>query len=183
MIIDKLIPEDIQKIAIAKRISVSKVPNFAKDVSKSSVKDDILRLADAGIAFNLPIPPALERKADMLILFDASESIKMAPELQMAEQHIRLRGDKFPVLSFDNIEKRPATVFVDQKDNQVPVVIYMPNTDPSGQLNTSFDIMKFNYSPVEFNMLSGVTESNMKASKEAIKQALIDLIERHNGFD
>lgn len=183
MIIDKLLSEEIQKIAIEKRISVSKVPNFAKDVTKSIIKDDLLRLADAGIAFNLPVPPALERKADMLILFDASESIKMAPELQVAEQYVRANGYKFPPLAFNDIEKRPATVFVDQKDNQTPVVVYMPNTDPSGQLNTSFDVTKFNYSPVEFNMLSGVTESNMKSSKDAIKQALTDLIERHNGFE
>ncbi len=183
MIIDKFLPEDIQKLAIEKRLSVAKVPNFAKDVSKSMVKDEQLRLVDAGIAFNLPIPPALERKADMLILFDASESVKMAPELQVAEQYIRARGYKFPSLIFDGIEKRPATIFVDEKDKQVPVVVYMPNTDPTGKLNTSFDVTKFNYSPAEFNMLSGVTESNMKASKELIKKALIDLIERHNGFE
>lgn len=183
MIIDKLIPKNVQKIAIAKRISVAKVPNFAKDVAKSSVKDDTLRLADAGIAFNLPIAPALERKVDMLILFDASETIKMAPELQVAEQYIRTQGYKFPQLSFDSLEKRPVTIFVDQKDKQVPVVAYMPRIDPSEKVDTAFDIMKFNYSPLEFNMLSGVTESNMRASEDAIKQALIDLIERHNGFE
>ncbi len=183
MVIDRLIPKNVQKIAIAKRISIAKVPNFAKDIPKSSVKDDILRLVDAGIAFNLPVAPALARKIDMLILFDSSKKIKMAPALQRAEQYIRVQGYTFPQLSFDSLEKRPVTIFVEQKDKEVPVVAYMPRTDPSGKVDTTFDTMKFNYSPIEFNALSGVTESNMRASKDAIKQALIDLIERHNGFD
>lgn len=183
VLIERLVPENIQDLASSKRLTVAKVPNFAKDLVGSTIKDDTLRLVDAGIAFNLPIPSALKRKVDMLILLDASESFKMASELQIAERYIRAHGYKFPPLTFNDIEKKPATLFEDADDQQSPVVIYMPNTDPTGKLNSSFDVMKFNYSPVEFGMLSGVTESNMKVSQDIIKKALIDLIERHNGFE
>ncbi len=172
----KILPQDVTE----GRFSVSKVPNFAKDVSGSAVKQEQLRLVDAGLAFNLPAPPALERKADVLIFLDASGGT-LGSVLELVAKYAQTHNYKFPQVSLTGLTKRAATVFAED-DKNTPVVIYMPRTDPTGNVNTDFSTTKFAYSQDEYNQLSGITESNMKTARDDIKEALIKLIERHGGF-
>src|SRR5690606_35004651 len=69
---NKLLPSNIVELARVKRVSVAKVPNFAHGIAGSTITGNLLRLIDGGIAFNLPIPPALMRRADIIIVCDAS---------------------------------------------------------------------------------------------------------------
>ncbi len=183
--IKKIVPDDVQEsivqAATNKRFSVAKVPNFAKDVTGSTVNAQNLKLVDGAFGFNLPAPPALERKADVLIFLDAGDAL--GPAFELAGKYAQAHSHAFPPIATDGLSGRAVTIFENREDKNTPVVIYMPRTDSSGKLNTHFSTVKFNYSKAEFNLLSGVTEINMKTSKEKIKQALTDLIERHGGFE
>lgn len=90
---------------------------------------ETLKFVDAGIDFNLPYPPVSgerpERKADILIFLDSSkDSIPAA--IKRCEEYARKRGLKYPPMDYSEIDKKTISVFKDEKDPSVPVVIYLP---------------------------------------------------------
>ena len=182
ILLEKIFPEVVKDFAIEKRGSVAKVPNFANGIATLKTKNEDLRFVDAGLAFNLPYPPAQARGSDVMIFFDASGG-QVGPELELVEKHARDQGHKFPQISLNDIDKRAVTIFADEQDKDVPLVLYMPRTDALSKANTEFPTAKFDYTASEFNLLADVTESNMKIAKEEIKEAIIKLIERHGGFE
>lgn len=181
MLITKLLPQDAQDFITTKRLSVGKVPNFAKDIPGSRVKEADLKLVDAGLAFNLPSPSAHARSADIMIFFDASGTA-LGKSLDWVAKYAMLHNYKFPAISLDGIDQRTVTIFTDEKNTNMPLVMYMPRTDPTGTVDTNFSTVKFNYTADEYNQLSGVTEQNMVSSKDQIKAAITKLIERRGGF-
>lgn len=178
--VDKILPDDVSATALTKRLSVSKAPNFAQNVLASTVQGKELRFIDAGLAFNLPVSAALARKADVLFVFDASGG-KIGGELQYVAKHAQEYNYAFPTISTEGIDQRAITIFEDIH-KEVPLVIYMPRIDPTGFIDTNFSTAKFQYEDEEFQQLSGITEVNMINSTQQIKQALIKLIESHDGF-
>ncbi len=115
------------------RASSARVVNFMKGVDGSPLKNEItLKLVDGGLAFNLPYPPVSglrkDRSPDILIFVDASGSISAqgATELKKVEQYARAKGLKFPVIDYSMVAKKVISVFRDEKDSLVPIVIYMP---------------------------------------------------------
>lgn len=179
---NKLLPASMVEIAMSKRVSVAKAPNFAYDVKGSTITDGQLRLIDGGIAFNLPIPPALERNADVIIVCDASAGM-LGIELQLAAKYAQAYGYAFPQILVQGIDQRAITVCYDQNNRSAPVVLYMPRIDPTGKVDTNFSTMKFQYDTREYEQLSGVTQSNMIASAGIIKEVLTKLIESNGGFE
>lgn len=180
-----------------KRITVGKVPNFAKGYAGFVNNNDAyLKMVDAGIAFNLPYPPvsgASARSADVFIFCDASGNIEErgAENLYLIEQYARAHHLKFPHIDVKRLHTQMISVFKDESDPTVPLVIYisrsaMPNVDyPSSvpaQFSTNFSTAKFAYSQQEFDALSAVTQTNMLVSKERIVQELLEYIQRNGGF-
>jgi len=112
------------------RFSWARVRNFMFGVADNSLqKQKKLKLIDAGIECNLPYLPVSgqrqERKSDIIIFFDFSRS-RIPHSLQKAESYARAKGLKFPVINYDGIENRTISIFRDEHDPSVPVVIYMP---------------------------------------------------------
>jgi len=70
-----------------------------------------------------------ERKQDVLIFFDFSG--KIPSSLKKAEDYARMKNLKFPVIDYIDLEKRTISIFKDEQDPEVPVVIYMPRITDS----------------------------------------------------
>lgn len=186
-----------------KRITSGKFFNYTAGMPSSPLAlQKHMRMVDAGIDFNLPYPPVSgersERKADVLIFLDASGTVEGAPELRGAQEYARARGLKFPNINYDGIATRAVSVFKDETDPEVPVVIYLPrikdtalidkhrgnpelapliakieNFDPETCTKKEFcSTFNFNYSPEQAEQLSALTEFNIRASKDVIVDAL-----------
>jgi phospholipase A2 len=88
----------------------------------------VLRLVDAGTAFNLPYPPISglrpDRRADIIIFIDASAGT-IGGELRNVENYARANNLPFPVIDYTDIDKHAVSVFSDD-DSNVPTVIYVP---------------------------------------------------------
>lgn len=182
-----------EELAAVKRFSVGKVPNFTKDIPTSIVRDfDDLRLVDAGMSFNIPVPPVLhpKRKADIMIIMDASAGEIGAP-LQKAEHYARLHNLPFPKISYDTLKAKALNIF-ESGDPNVPTIIHLSRvvdqnniTYPSfvsKSYTTNIPTGKFQYTADEFNRLSGVTETNLIQSIDTIKEAITRKINLHGGF-
>lgn len=185
------------------RISWGAVHNFSAGMVASKIKNDRdMRLIDGGLEFNLPYAPVSgdrpERIADIMIFLDASKSVINAVELRKAEAYARKQGHKFPAIDYTGIDKRIISVFKDEKDSSVPVVVYMPRINDASLLaqykkspsfkipreySADFDVEKcvtdefcgtfnFVYSATQAYKLTAVTEFNMYASKQAIIDAI-----------
>ncbi len=178
---NKLLPSNIVELAMVKRASVAKAPNFAHGITGSTITGNLLRLIDGGIAFNLPIPPALARRADVIIVCDASAGA-LGGELQLAAKYAQTFGYPFPQIPAQGLDQKAMTVCYDTHNPAAPVVLYMPRIDPTGKVDTNFSTVKFQYTTQEFDQLSRVTENNMVASAATIKEVLTNLIESHGGF-
>ena len=145
-------------------------------------------VVDAGIHFNLPLPPLLhpERDIDIIIICDASTNVLGAPELKRAEEWARENDMEFPYINYIGITDRNFTVFDDGPDHpEIPIVIYVPmvknpnyalNFDPQDFLDaTSFmNTFNFNYTKQEALAVGGL----MQQSVHDLKNSLIRVIKR-----
>lgn len=142
-------------------------------------------LVDAGLDFNLPVPPLLRttRNVSVIIIFDASSNSETADELRKAESYARRHGLKFPKIDYTKVHDI-CSVHSDA-DPSVPTVIYLPlvansaynnGWDPHKQAFTG--TFNFVYTPQEVQILSGLTQANIVASKDMIIAAIKDVIEK-----
>jgi hypothetical protein len=127
----KVIIQQLLKLVGQQRITSAHVSNFTYGIPHSVIRDqETLNMADAGLAFNLPYPPISgqrpERKADVIIFLDGSATLIGAPELRLTEAYAREHMLKFPLINYEGIDSRAISVFKDERDPTVPVVIYMP---------------------------------------------------------
>ncbi len=197
-----------------KRVFWAEVNNFMKGIANiphAYVRldtRDTLKLVDAGITFNLPYPPISgerpERKADVIIFLDASAGV-LPNELKKVENYARKHGLKFPVIDYTDVEKKTCAVFKDEKDPEVPVVIYMPRisdaqlwqqhkstselsqysnienfnletcTNQAGQVCNTIN---FEYNEQQAQQVMNQTEFNMVVNKDTIVEALNWVIDR-----
>lgn len=172
------------------RLLPAKVFNYTRGIpGLPRNQEETLTLIDAGLSCNLPGVPLLkkERSVDVLVFLDASQFVDGATELKCVEAYARKNNIKFPVINYKDIGKKTVSIFKDEKDPSVPVVIYLPrikNDKYSKTFDPSENIAKggyartdnFAYTPEEVRQLSGLTEFNMKESKDAIINALRDAI-------
>lgn len=151
---------DILLIKKDLRVSPPEVFNFMSGIATSFNDTSRIRLFDAGIAFNLPFPPLFRRGVELYLVCDASAvSAGEKHPLQGVEQYARRKGFKFPRINYDNIMKRKISLFYDESDPEVPVVIYVPNQVPFGTI-------KFQYSAGEYDRLLGAMKDNVVSSRE-----------------
>jgi phospholipase A2 len=197
----------INKLA-SDRIAWAQLHNFTRGMQDSPVNHvHSLRLVDAGLAGNLPYPPVsgerAERMPDMLLFFDFSQDIAGGVSLRDAEKYARENGLKFPVIDYAQIDKRAISVFRDDTDLEVPVVVYMPRTrdervmgylkkpayadykkllenfDVQACINDgTCDMFNFNYSRNKMDQLSGFAEFTIQVLAPAIIHEIMGIIER-----
>jgi hypothetical protein len=116
--------------ADSKQYAYSDFFNFAYGMPRyERLSQRMLHMIDAGINFNLPYPPIsglrLERSADIIIFLDASED-NLAEDLKKVEHYARDHNLKFPHIMYTNIDRRAVSMFKNDSDPSVPIVIYIP---------------------------------------------------------
>ena len=167
------------------RLSPAKIKNIDFDYD-----NEFLTLVDAGVDFNLPVPPLLkrERKLDLIIICDLSSNADTANELKYAEKYALKNGYKFPKVNYNGIGQSIISVFKDA-DPEVPVVIYMPMIkndnysklfDPKSLAKHGGYCSTFNlkYTPPQFDELFGLISYNLNDSIDNIKEAIKFVIDR-----
>ncbi|MFZ5954774.1 MAG: hypothetical protein ACOYT8_06810 [Candidatus Dependentiae bacterium] len=183
------------------------VPNFMKGITQSKTPHSpLLALGDAGFDFNLPYPPISgrrpERKADIIIFIDASAAIP--EEFVRVEQYARKHGLKFPKINYTGLDKKAISIFKDEKDSSVPVVIYLPLVIDRQLWNTIKDkpefkpyymylehfnvkncianehcgTFNFTYNEWQARQMAAVMECNVKACSGIILKEIDALINR-----
>lgn len=179
------------------RISPAKVYNFTYGLKSSPVQDEKkLTLVDAGLAFNLPLPPLLrpERALDVIFVFDSSADVGMAGELKKAERYAREHNLKFPLIDYEQAKTKALSVFRDEQDPTIPTIIYLPlvkdmslpamqkdqrfaNFDPKACVEKDYcGTFNFKYEAEEFETLAQFTEHNLADHHELIKQTFTDIL-------
>ena len=180
-------------------------PNFTYNMAGMPLADvKTLSMVDAGIDFNLPIPPLLRkaRGVDVIIAYDLSSNIsgpQGAAALRKAEKYARDRGYKFPSIDYKRAAKEPVSVFKDLSDPETPTVIYFPlindpaykvtQCDASGQCTAvPFNIedcmaagacatSNFDYDREDVERLAGLAEFTIKKHADVIKKAVEEKIQ------
>jgi len=153
-------------------------------------ENSFLTLVDAGVDFNLPVPPLLkkERNLNLIIVVDLSSNADTASELKYAQKYALKNGLKFPTIDYKAIDNSVITIFKDQ-DPEVPVVIYMPmiknenyskTFDPKDFVKRGGYCSTFNlqYTPEQFDELFGLIKHNVRSSIPQIKEAIKWVIDR-----
>jgi phospholipase A2 len=167
------------------RVYPANVPNWMMGLPGPYQHINHLTLVDAGLDINLPVPPLLRaaRNVSIIIMLDASATVHGAPELRKAEAYARRHNLKFPHIDYTKINEL-CSVHQDE-DPTIPTVIYMPlvanenyqnGWEPLRQKFTS--TFNFVYTPQEIELLTGLTKTNMLASKDMIIDAIKSSIEK-----
>lgn len=187
----------------------AKVANYMRDMD--DIQDTTLTpekhmlFVDAGLEINLPYPPISgicpERKADIIILLDASAGT-MGAELIKVNEYAKKHSLPFPTIDFDNIDKKTISIFKDEKDTSKPIVIYMPRISDKALWEThkldpefahynlsGFDLdyetnegfcetQHFQYTPENSTLVMNQTEFNMLVNKNIIMKAINSWIDK-----
>lgn len=127
------------------------------------VNKNKITLIDAGIDFNLPIPPILnkQRNIDIIIILDASSSYAdYAPALRASQEYARAHGFHFPKINLEKTMGSDAIIF---EQANSPTVIYIPFKNDC--LETYCSTFNFAYTAEQF-------ESTKKFAYDATKKAM-----------
>jgi phospholipase A2 len=119
----------LTELTTENRLAPSELPNFAYGMKNCPIaKDKTLTLVDAGIDYNLGIRSLLNpnRGIDIIIMVDASSDVAGAPELKLAERYAQKNNLPFPKINYEGIDKKLISIFYDEHDASIPVIIYMP---------------------------------------------------------
>ena len=203
-VIEKLAYTDIGDM----RIASSRIPNYVYKMSgvpHNNYKE--LKLVDAGLDFNNPVfvtyrnPPHGDAP-DIIFIFDAGGTIEFR-ELQLLVDYAKENGLKFPNIDPFELDKHVISVFKDDNDIQVPVVVYMPRINGLNLLMRSnykgwydyylnlldgFDVdqaclsgfaktFSFDYTPAQAETLVAMTEFNVISVSNKIKEIMRERIE------
>lgn len=152
------------------RLCLAKIRNFTHHMDKSPLgKARHLKLLDAGLVYNLPLPPLLrkERSIDVIIICDASATSCVGEELFKAQAKLHKKCVNFP--HFDQNEPLGPCTIKTILDG--PTVIYMPlvkneqyqsNFDPQELCHQGYcKTSNFKYQPEEIDQLAGLMRYNV----------------------
>lgn len=123
--------------------------NFMKNVPASPhAQNETLSFFDAGVSVNVGVPPLIRRNVTVYLICDASETAthNQNHTLRKAEQYAGSNNLKFPKIDYTSIGSTKASLFYDEQDPEVPVVIYFPN-------QIAMSTFKFRYTADEFNQV------------------------------
>lgn len=146
-------------------------------------KRKTITLVDAGLSFNIPLPPLIgtERVVNIIIICDASDG---NDQLALAEQYAKKHNLKFPPIDYNKINQI-CSIHQDYSDQDVPIIIYMPlikninyqnNWDPYSEKFTATFNTK--YTQEQSIKLSGLMKYNMEQSMPLILNTIKQWIEK-----
>lgn len=148
-------------------------------------------LVDAGLDFNIPLPPLLthDRNIDIIIICDASGDVLGAPELQRAEKWANENNIPFPKIDYKGISDRPYTIFDDGKKSNAPIIVYVPMVynpkystlfDPQESLGLGkfLNTLNFQYSEAQAYMLSGLFIEAIHELKPDLVKTIQTVVDR-----
>lgn len=164
------------------RLSSTKINNFAFGVPESPLSENhFISLADAGLDFNLPLPPLLERPVDIIIVFDASFNSGDRNELINAQAYAINKNLNWPGINTDKLSQKRISIF--RADNESPIIIYMPLCNEKNEYKNGYDWKQanyaqswnFKYNQSEFEDLLGLAEFNAIKSAPEILKTILEL--------
>lgn len=172
------------------RLYPAKVYNFMLGVPKTPrYQQTTLSLVDAGLDFNLPLPPLLRkgRAVDIIVVVDATDEAVVGGELKKAAEYFKRQGLNFPHIEFESISNDVCYIFRDETDQTIPVVIYLPLTkneryqadfDPRECLSGFCNTFNFVYTAEQIDLLTGLMAYNFTESKDKIVQVIREVIQQ-----
>ena len=169
------------------RLWPSKVANFTRGIPDAPRgAQEYLTLIDAGIEFNLPLPPLLrkDRGIDIIIVLDNSQNISqsMGSELFKAARYAERNNLRFPRIDSQKLKAITQENHIAVFEGDGPVIIYVPlvknkwaSFDPATCIESGpCSTYNFQYTPAQTMSLASV---GAEAIKE-LKPTLIELIKR-----
>jgi len=180
----------------------AKVSNYMAGLEHGNHKSK--KLVDAGLSFNLPLPPVLGangRYADIIIILDSSAG-EVGGELRKAEEYAKQHNLLFPMINYTDIDKKTVSIFTDESNVSVPVIVYMPSISDAGLWDQfkdtptfrhykldGFDMHKetqegfcqtqhFSYTPEHSRLVMNNAAFNMRANKEIVLGVVRDWIQK-----
>ncbi|MBY0110176.1 MAG: hypothetical protein K2X90_03640 [Candidatus Babeliaceae bacterium] len=168
------------------RIAAADVFNWTYSMPGSRLSDlPKFQLVDAGLDFNLALPPLLrpERAIDIIIVLDASASVVTDPaaQLKKAQEFAQKNNLKFPIIDY-SITKNNCSVHYGDPQKNIPTIIYIPvlanpgyqngwYLDPKNSENYT-STNNFIYTRDQVKQLSGLIEYTVLTSKDRIIDAI-----------
>lgn len=181
-IIEKLVDSPLDDVRLAPSI----MPNFVRDITGVPFAEHKrLSLVDAGIDFNLPLPPLLRsaRDIDVIIIYDSSAGGDIGCDLRYAAAYAQRKGIKFPPIP-ESLGKELCTIMQDPHDATCPTIIYMPRIkneaystafDPDNCIDNQYcSTFNFKYSQENINELSGLAEFSCHQYIDTIKKVIAE---------
>ena len=182
------------------RLWPATIHNFMRSIPGSPQSDRTLTLIDAGLDFNLPLPPLLRkaRDVDVIIVMDASMPVfdknkdgsYTITALVNAENWAQAQGIKFPQIVGSEAYKKATTlnengrvehsVTVFEGEDGAPTIIFVPLADNEYTDKTSFKVAQcFEEDCNTFNFK--YSEDSVKSVVKTVSDTVlgnIDLIEK-----
>ncbi len=193
-----------------KRPIFSEMRNFTYQMDRGPlVHKRMCKLVDAGIHFNIPYPPVSgdrpERRADIIIICDASGS-DLTLDLKHMVAYAQKRGYRLPTIDYASAAQHGFSVFKDEHDPSVPIIIYVPRVVDKTLFNyakmhnafekyapylSNFDIERciadqacstfnFTYTTAQAMTVSMLGTFNMVFASAAIRQAIEWVVEKRS---
>lgn len=172
------------------RLIPSMLPNFMYQLANSRFEEHKrLTLVDAGIDFNLPIAPLLNtaRDLDIIIVYDASTTVKNGKHLLRAARYAQVHELPFPSLTNKPLGKELITVLKDESNPQAPIIIYIPRItnamynifDPEQHMPNGFcGTLNFTYSAEQINLLAGLSTFTVQQQSDVIYDVIKEVIDQ-----
>lgn len=174
-----------------RRIAPVPVLNYTKGMQGPYGLKEKLYLADAGLAFNIPLPIVVkkERAIDVIVILDTNiQRGGKSSSLRKSMREVGKYFDRLPTIDYNLVDARDRGCLVFKNSDPVgPTIIYLPLVK-SDAYSTTFDpdqiislggylrTGNFIYTKEQANQLVGLTEFSMREARELIAQALKDKV-------
>ena len=188
-VLSKLIKQFLGSAYHQARFMPSQMPNFTYQLSCSPLHNQpFLTLVDAGIDFNLPLPPLLRasRAIDLIIIFDSSSSIVGHSTLIAAQKYATRKELPFPILG--ELAMVPTFTILDTFPSSQPAPIiayfprskdveYDPNFDPDICIQKEWcGSFNFSYTHEQIEKLCGLARATAKKYAPALKEIIKKIV-------
>ena len=179
----KLTAQEIIEYLNNNQLAAAHIPNMRYQLTTEPFDQlETITLVDGGFDLmnldrvNLGIVPLLYRDLDLILINDASGDNQGGSALRAAEKVAQLLNRPFPKVDYDGIDRRVATLIVDDENLKAPVLVYMPgiaNKDYNPAVDpqdSCYEAQVFQYPLEQAENLFGLIEYNTVSSKELIMQ-------------
>ena len=183
----------LEEFTIGKyRVSAARVYNWTWGMRPlPRAQQEIIKLIDGGIAYNFGLEALYRREPDIIIIADFSASTVIGSELVKAEHDLRARGFKVPPIDYTAIDKKSFSIFKDENDPTVPIIIYFPHIknpqhsffDPQECLANCCGTFNFLYKKDQAHQLIELSRQTVKGVAPQIIEEINEWIDARKVID